>query len=63
MNRNKEIKIIKNLINALVDYGVHFSLTDREIFETILEIGITKQDLIDCGVGYDGFAEYFEQSD
>lgn len=54
---NKDV--IKNLIDAMVIYGLDACWCDSEIIDELVGCGITEQDFKDCGYG-DFVKEYFE---
>ena len=58
----EEKNTIKNLIEAMCNYGLEYSFTDNEVIEALIECGIEKQDFIDCG--YENFvSEYFQDDE
>jgi hypothetical protein len=58
---NTQINIIKNLIEAMCNYGLEFAWTDNEVIESLVECGIEQQDFNDCG--FENFVkEYFEDN-
>ena len=58
----EETAIIKNLIEAMCNYGMEFAWTDNDTIEALIDCGITKQDFIDCGYK-DFVSEYFEEDE
>lgn len=50
--------VIKNLIDAVVEYGQSANWDDSEIIDTLVDCGITEENFNDCGYG-EFVREYF----
>lgn len=57
-----QIDIVKNLIEAMCNYGLEFSWTDNDVIESLIECGINQQDFNECGYG-EFVKEYFEEKE
>ena len=59
---DKNLEVIKNLIDAMGKYAMENDWLDNEWIEALVDCGITKQDFIDCDYGdCDSVIEYFEE--
>lgn len=52
----------EKLIEAVAEYGLEYSWTDNDVIDSLVDMGITKEDFIKCGK-YDFVKEYFESDD
>ena len=56
----REKDTVKNLIDAVAEYGLAHNWTDNDIIEALVAMGITKEDFIKYGK-YDFAKGYFEE--
>lgn len=55
-----ELEICKNLVDAMVSYGLEACWCDSEIIDALIECGITEEDFVRCGYG-DFVKNYFAE--
>ena len=56
------METVKNLIEAMIEYGLEGNWCDSEIIDELVKIGITQDDFNKCG--YENFVkDYFEDAE
>lgn len=54
--------VLMNLIDAVAKYGAEASWADNDIIDSLVDMGVTQEDFVQCGLG-DFVKEYFDESD
>ena len=59
-----ENNVVNNLITAMGDYASECNWSDWDFIDALVSCGITRQELIDYGIGdSDSVKEYFDESE
>jgi hypothetical protein len=55
----EDLTTIKSLIKAMGEYAELVNWTDAEYIDVLIDLGITKEDFINCGYNKEYAEEYF----